>query len=50
MQHTPRMVRGTPNVRHDHTFTNPVSRKVEPEQMYCERPDEAVVCGGVYKN
>lgn len=33
----------------DYKFTNPVSKKVEPKTMYCERLDDAVVCGGVYK-
>ncbi len=33
----------------DYKFTNPVSRKVEPKAMYCEREDDFVVCGGVYK-
>jgi signal transduction histidine kinase len=33
----------------DYKFTNPVSKKVEPKQMYCERLEETVVCGGVYK-
>jgi len=33
----------------DYKFTNPVSRKVEPKRMYCERLDETVVCGGIYK-
>lgn len=33
----------------DYKFTNPVSKKVEPKTMYCERLDETVVCGGVYK-
>jgi signal transduction histidine kinase len=33
----------------DYKFTNPVSKKVEPKQMYCERMDEVVVCGGVYR-
>jgi len=33
----------------DYKFTNPVSRKVEPKSMYCERLDETVVCGGIYK-
>ena len=33
----------------DYKFTNPVSKKVEPKQMYCEKLDDAVVCGGVYK-
>jgi cytochrome c len=42
--------RARPDFRQDCRFTNLVSRKVEPEQMYCERLDETVVCGGVHKN
>lgn len=34
----------------DYKFTNPVTKKVEPKQMYCERLDDTVVCGGIYKN
>ena len=30
----------------DYKFTNPVSKKVEPKAMYCEKLDETVVCGG----
>jgi signal transduction histidine kinase len=33
----------------DYKFTNPVTKKIEPKQMYCERLDEVVVCGGVYR-
>jgi cytochrome c len=34
----------------DFTFVNPVNKKMEPKQMYCERTDDMlVVCGGVYK-
>ena len=33
----------------DYKFVNPVSKKIEPKQMYCERLDETVVCGGIYK-
>lgn len=33
----------------DYKFTNPVTKKIEPKAMYCEKLDEAVVCGGVYK-
>jgi signal transduction histidine kinase len=33
----------------DYKFVNPVSKKVEPKQMYCERVDETAVCAGVYK-
>ena len=31
-------------------FAAPSSKKVEPKKMYCERLDETVVSGGVYKN
>jgi len=33
----------------DYKFTNPVSKKIEPKQMYCEKLDDAVLCGGVYR-
>jgi signal transduction histidine kinase len=33
----------------DYKFTNPTTKKIEPKQMYCERLDDSVVCGGVYK-
>lgn len=33
----------------DYKFVNPVSKKIEPKQMYCERVNETAVCGGVYK-
>jgi cytochrome c len=31
-------------------FMNPVAKTVEPKEMYCERLDLTVVCGGVYKS
>jgi len=34
----------------DYKFTDPLSKKVLPKQMYCERADDLVVCGGVYKD
>jgi signal transduction histidine kinase len=34
----------------DYKFTNPVSKKIEPKQMYCERVDNTAVCGGIYKS
>jgi signal transduction histidine kinase len=34
----------------DYKFVNPVSKKVEPKQMYCERLDNTAVCAGVYKS
>jgi signal transduction histidine kinase len=33
----------------DYKFTNPVSKKIEPKSMYCERVDDSVLCGGIYK-
>ena len=33
----------------DYKFTNPVTKKVEPKSMYCERVDDSVLCGGIYK-
>ncbi len=30
-------------------FVNPVTKKVEPKEMYCEKLDETAVCGGVYR-
>lgn len=33
----------------DYKFTNPVTKKIEPKSMYCERLEDSVVCGGVYK-
>jgi len=33
----------------DYKFTNPVTKKIEPKSMYCEKVEDFVVCGGVYK-
>jgi cytochrome c len=33
----------------DYKFTNPTTKKIEPKSMYCEKLDEAAVCGGIYK-
>jgi cytochrome c len=33
----------------DYKFTNPVSKKIEPKSMYCEKLEDFVVCGGIYK-
>ena len=33
----------------DFKFVNPVNKKIEPKQMYCEKLDDTVVCGGIYK-
>lgn len=33
----------------DYKFVDPLTRKIEPKSMYCERAGELVVCGGIYK-
>lgn len=33
----------------DYKFVNPVSKKIEPKTAYCERLDDYIVCGGIYK-
>jgi cytochrome c len=33
----------------DYKFTNPVSKKIEPKSMYCEKLEDVAVCGGIYK-
>lgn len=38
-----------PTFWQDYKFTNPTTKKVEPKSMYCERIDDAVLCGGIYK-
>ena len=37
-----------PSFWQSYKFMNPVTKKVEPKQMYCERLNDTVVCGGVY--
>lgn len=34
----------------DYKFVNPVTRKIAPKEMYCERLNDTAVCGGVYKS
>ncbi len=44
------LVKGSPNgVWQDYKFANPVTKKIEPKQMYCEKLGETAVCGGVYR-
>ena len=33
----------------DYKFTDPLTKKVLPKEMYCEKEGDLVVCGGVYK-
>ena len=37
------------NFWQDYKFTNPVTKKVEPKQMFCHPLPDTIVCGGVYK-
>jgi len=38
-----------PSFWQSYKFMNPVTHKVEPKNMYCERLDQTVVCGGIYQ-
>ena len=38
-----------PTFWQDYKFTNPVTKKIEPKSAYCEKLDDAIVCGGIYK-
>ena len=38
-----------PSFWQDYKFVNPVSKKVEPKQMYCEKLENTAVCAGIYK-
>ncbi len=33
----------------DYKFTDPLTKTVQPKQMYCEKAGNVLVCGGVYK-
>jgi cytochrome c len=39
-----------PTFWQDYKFVNPVSKKVEPKEMYCERVENTAVCAGIYKS
>ena len=43
------MGKAKPTFWQDYTVTTPETKKSEPKTMYCERLDETVVCGGIYK-
>jgi signal transduction histidine kinase len=43
------LAKAQPTFWQDYKFANPVSKKVEPKEMYCERVAETAVCAGVYK-
>ena len=33
----------------DLKFVDPLTKKIEPKQIYCEKTGELLVCGGIYK-
>lgn len=33
----------------DYKFTDPLTKTIQAKQMYCEKANDVVVCGGVYK-
>ena len=43
------LARTKPQFWQDYKFTDPLTKKVMAKAMYCERLDESVVCGGIYK-
>jgi len=38
-----------PSFWQDYKFRDPLTKKIEPKKMYCERLNDVVVCGGIYK-
>lgn len=43
------MAAAKPTFWQDYKFTNPENKKIEPKRMYCEKLEDMVVCGGIYK-
>jgi signal transduction histidine kinase len=37
-----------PSFWQSYKFMNPMTKQVEPKQMYCERLNDTIICGGVY--
>ncbi len=42
------LAKAQPSFWQSYKFKNPVTGTVAPKQMYCERLEQTVVCGGVY--
>jgi signal transduction histidine kinase len=38
-----------PSFWQSYKFMNPMTKTVEPKDMYCERLEQTIVCGGVYQ-
>lgn len=43
------LAKSKPAFWQDYKFSNPVTKKVEPKEMYCEVSGNYAICGGVYK-
>lgn len=39
-----------PTFWQDYKFSDPVTHKIEPKETYCERLEEVIVCGGIYRH
>ncbi len=44
------LAKAQPSFWQSYKFMNPVTKTVQPKDMYCERLDATVVCGGVYQS
>jgi len=33
----------------DYKFVNPLNKKIESKSIYCERLDDVIICGGIYR-
>ncbi len=43
------LAKAQPSFWQSYKFMNPVTKKIEPKQMYCERLGDTAVCGGIYQ-
>ena len=43
------LAKQNPTFWQSYKWLNPVTKKVEPKQMYCERLDTTTVCAGIYQ-
>jgi cytochrome c len=43
------LVRKQPAFWQSYKFVNPITKKIEPKEMYCERLEDTAVCAGVYR-
>lgn len=43
------LAQSQPSFWQEYKFTNPVTKTVQSKLAYCERVDNLIVCGGIYK-